>query len=150
VAKIKLDLHPIFSNGGAIEAELARVLREAEEKHIPEIEIIPGKGSGALKKTVLRFLERPENRVRYHRSGKDGDNWGRWFVYFRFGEPAPGLARPTPTASVDYACYFCRAANPIGVDAADQESVVLECPACGLPNRVRISGPEGHRRITCR
>lgn len=56
MAKIKLDLHDIYNRGGAIEAELNRVIREAVEKRITLVEIIPGKGSGQLKKSVLRFL----------------------------------------------------------------------------------------------
>jgi DNA-nicking Smr family endonuclease len=83
VAKLKLDLHDIFNKGRAIEAELNRVMDEAETKRVPLIEIIPGKGSGALKKSVLRFLQRPENKQRYHRIEKDSKNFGRIFVHFR-------------------------------------------------------------------
>ena len=84
MAKIKLDLHDIFSNDSAIEAELNRVIREAVEKRIALVEIIPGKGSGQLKKHVLRFLERPEIKRLYHRIEKDDKNFGRVFVHFRF------------------------------------------------------------------
>ncbi|MFA5500496.1 MAG: Smr/MutS family protein [Candidatus Omnitrophota bacterium] len=84
MAKIKLDLHDIFDQGGAIEAELNRVIREAVDKRIELIEIIPGKGSGQLKKHVLRFLEKPEIKKLYHRIEKDSKNFGRVFVHFRF------------------------------------------------------------------
>ncbi len=84
MAKLKLDLHPIYNRGAAIEAELERVIAEAERKRIRTLEIIPGKGSGQLKKRVLRFLDRPEIRARYHRIDKDAKNHGRLFVYFRF------------------------------------------------------------------
>ncbi|NQU73495.1 MAG: Smr/MutS family protein, partial [Candidatus Omnitrophica bacterium] len=57
MAKIKLDLHDVFNKGQVIEQELNRVVREAIEKRIALVEIIPGKGSGQLKKRVLRFLE---------------------------------------------------------------------------------------------
>ena len=60
VAKIVLDLHEIFNRGMAIDAELNRVINEAVQKNIPLVEIIPGKGSGQLKKRVLRFLARPD------------------------------------------------------------------------------------------
>jgi len=83
MGRIKLDLHDIFNNGKAIENELARVIREAVEKRIEEVEIIPGKGSGQLKKHVLRFLERPEIKKLYHRLEKDDKNFGRVFVRFR-------------------------------------------------------------------
>ena len=47
------------------------------------MEIIPGKGSGQLKKRVLRFLNQPEIRALYHRVEKDDKNFGRIFVHFR-------------------------------------------------------------------
>jgi len=53
MAKLKLDLHDIYNKGGLIEKELNRII----EKKIKEVEIIPGKGSGQLKKKVLRFLD---------------------------------------------------------------------------------------------
>ncbi len=84
MAKIKLDLHDIFNHGNAIEAELNRVIREAVEKRITLVEIIPGKGSGQLKKRVLRFLEQPHIRTLCHRIEKDDKNFGRIFVHFRF------------------------------------------------------------------
>ena len=83
MAKIKLDLHDIFSNGRKIEAELERVISEAVEKRISLVEIIPGKGSGQLKKSVLRFLEQPRIKQLYHRLEKDDKNFGRVFVHFR-------------------------------------------------------------------
>ena len=52
-----------------------------------EIKIIPGKGSGQLKKKVLRFLDQKDVKQLYHRVEKDGDNWGRLFVHFRFDAP---------------------------------------------------------------
>lgn len=84
MAKIKLDLHGIFNKGGAIESELNRVIRDAVEKRIALVEIIPGKGSGQLKKHVLRFLDRPDIKRLYHRIEKDDKNFGRVFVHFRF------------------------------------------------------------------
>ena len=84
MAKIKLDLHNIFNKGNAIDAELHRVIREAVEKRIALVEIIPGKGSGQLKKSVLRFLDRPDIKRLYHRVEKDDKNFGRVFVHFRF------------------------------------------------------------------
>ncbi len=84
MAKIKLDMHDIFSNDRAIEAELNRVIRQAVEKRVELVEIIPGKGSGQLKKHVLRFLQQPEIKRLYHRVEKDDKNFGRIFVHFRF------------------------------------------------------------------
>ena len=84
MAKIKLDLHDIFNKGQSIEEELSRVMREAVDKKIALVEIIPGKGSGQLKKHVLRFLQDKEIKKLYHRVEKDGKNFGRIFVHFRF------------------------------------------------------------------
>ena len=84
MGKIKLDLHDIYSNGRRIEEALERVIAEAVNKRITEVEIIPGKGSGQLKKSVLRFLERPEIKRLYHRLEKDDKNFGRIFVHFRY------------------------------------------------------------------
>ena len=83
MAKIVLDLHDIFNKGFTINEELKRVIVEAEEKSIALIEIIPGKGSGQLKKRVLRFLLQPEIKNRYHRLEKDDKNFGKIFVHFR-------------------------------------------------------------------
>ena len=84
MAKLKLDLHDIFNQGDRLEAELQRVVREAVRKRVELLEIIPGKGSGQLKKRVLRFLNQPEIRALYHRVEKDSTNFGRVFVHFRF------------------------------------------------------------------
>ena len=83
MAKITLDLHDIFNRGASIEAELQRVIREAGEKRIALVEIIPGKGSGKLKEKVIKFLNRPEIKSQYHRVEKDSHNFGRLFVHFR-------------------------------------------------------------------
>ena len=83
MAKLKLDLHDIYNKGGRIEVELDRVINEAVKKKIALVEIIPGKGSGQLKKHVLRFLEQKHIKKLYHRLEKDSKNFGRIFVHFR-------------------------------------------------------------------
>jgi DNA-nicking Smr family endonuclease len=83
MAKLKLDLHDIYNRGGQIDAELNRIIREAVEKRIALVEIIPGKGSGQLKKRVLRFLNQGHVRALYHRIEKDDRNFGRIFIHFR-------------------------------------------------------------------
>lgn len=84
MAKLKLDLHDIFNKGQLIERELNDLIQEAIDKKIKLIEIVPGKGSGQLKKTVLRFLNRPDIKRLYHRVDKDSKNFGRLFVRFKF------------------------------------------------------------------
>ncbi len=83
MAKIVLDLHDVYNKGFTIDAELNRVIVEAIEKKIALVEIIPGKGSGHLKKRVLRFLAQPEIKSLYHRLEKDDKKFGRIFVHFR-------------------------------------------------------------------
>ena len=84
MAKLALDLHDIYNRGASIDAELNRIMDEAVRKKITLVEIIPGKGSGQLKKRVLRFLNQPEIKKLYHRLEKDDKNFGRIFVHFRF------------------------------------------------------------------
>ncbi len=83
MAKIVLDLHDIYNKRFTIDAELNRVIVEAIGKKIALVEIIPGKGSGQLKKRVLRFLLKPEVKKLYHRLEKDDKNFGRVFIHFR-------------------------------------------------------------------
>jgi DNA-nicking Smr family endonuclease len=82
--KLKLDLHDIYNRGGEIDRALRGIIDEAVAKKAPLVEIIPGKGSGQLKKHVLRFLERKDVKALYHRIEKDKDNFGRVFVHFRW------------------------------------------------------------------
>jgi DNA-nicking Smr family endonuclease len=84
MAKLVLDLHDIFNKGASIDAELNRIINDAVSKKIALVEIIPGKGSGQLKKRVLRFLNEPDIKKLYHRLEKDDKNFGRIFVHFKF------------------------------------------------------------------
>lgn len=81
--KLKLDLHDIYNKNRDIDRALADIIDEALRKKAKTIEIIPGKGSGQLKKRVLRFLDRKEVKDKYHRVEKDGKNFGRLFVHFK-------------------------------------------------------------------
>jgi DNA-nicking Smr family endonuclease len=80
---LKLDLHNIYNSGDDIERALRAIIDEALEKRVRLVEIIPGKGSGQLKKRVLRFLDQKEIRALYDRVEKDSHNFGRVFVHFR-------------------------------------------------------------------
>ena len=83
MAKLKLDLHEIYNRGDQIDAELNRIVEAAMEKKIDLVEIIPGKGSGQLKKKVLRFLNQAHIKKLYHRVEKDDKNFGRIFIHFK-------------------------------------------------------------------
>jgi DNA-nicking Smr family endonuclease len=84
MAKLKLDLHDIYNKGNKIDTALENIIQEACEKKIKTVEIISGKGSGQLKKHVLKFLDQKHIKQQYHRIDKDSKNHGRLFVYFKF------------------------------------------------------------------
>jgi dsDNA-specific endonuclease/ATPase MutS2 len=82
--KLKLDLHDVFNRNQDIERALRSIIDEAVQKKATLVEIIPGKGSGQLKKRVLRFLDQREIKALYHRVEKDSHNFGRLFIHFRW------------------------------------------------------------------
>lgn len=84
MSKLVLDLHEIYNKGKLIDKALQEIIDEAIEKKITTVELIPGKGSGQLKKKVLRFLEQKEIKKLYQRIEKDSNNFGKVYVYFRF------------------------------------------------------------------
>jgi hypothetical protein len=138
--KLKLDLHPIFNDSRRIEEALQAIIEEAVTKRATEVEIIPGKGSGALKKSVLRFLDRPEIKSRYHRMEKDGDNWGRLFIHFRHERSDP-TAQPKPPQSgplIAAPCACCGDQITFPEPEEDIPTVNVDCPWCGSPNRLSL------------
>jgi len=82
--KLKLDLHDVYNRNEDIDRALRAVIDEAVAKKAPLVEIIPGKGSGQLKKRVLRFLDQKEIKALCDRVEKDSHNFGRVFVHFRW------------------------------------------------------------------
>ncbi|WP_413852961.1 Smr/MutS family protein [Candidatus Ruminimicrobium bovinum] len=82
MSKLKLDLHDIFNKNKEIDSALNSVMQQAVSKKINEVEIIPGKGSGQLKKRVLRFLNNSEIKKLYKRYKTDNVNFGKITVYF--------------------------------------------------------------------
>jgi DNA-nicking Smr family endonuclease len=82
--KLTLDLHDVYNRGSQIDVALRTVIDEAVQKKAKTVEIIPGKGSGQLKKRVLRFLDQKDVKAQYHRVEKDSDNFGRVIVHFRW------------------------------------------------------------------
>ncbi len=142
--KLKLDLHPIFNDSRKIEEALYGVIDEAVEKRATEVEIIPGKGSGALKKSVVRFLERPDVKSRYHRMEKDGDNWGRLFVHFRH-DRSDSEGKPKAASALTLISAPCAGCgDEISTAAPELESpgsiraINVVCPWCGSPNRLSL------------
>lgn len=84
MGRIKIDLHEIYNDSYAIEKTLQDAIDKAINNKIKEIEIIPGKGTGQLRKKVERFLQQPQIKQLYHRIKNDSKNFGRLFVYFKF------------------------------------------------------------------
>ena len=82
--KLTLDLHDMYNRGRDIDQALRDIMDEAVRQKAPLVEIIPGKGSGQLKKHVLRFLQQKDVKALYHRVEKDSKNFGRVFVHFRW------------------------------------------------------------------
>ena len=82
--KLKLDLHDIYNHGRDIDKALQDIMDEAVRTRAPLVEIIPGKGSGQLKKHVLRFLDKNPPPAKHYRIEKDSKNFGRIFVHFRW------------------------------------------------------------------
>ncbi|MFE2736950.1 Smr/MutS family protein [Streptomyces sp. NPDC059349] len=78
-----MDLHPIFRNNRDIELALRQAMFKAARSGEITMEIIPGKGSGKLKKRVLAFLNQPHIKKLYERFETDPTNDGRILVYFR-------------------------------------------------------------------
>ncbi len=83
MGKLKLDLHDIYNKSHLIDKALNDIIIEAIDNKIKTIEIIPGKGSGQLKKKVIRFLQQSHIKNKYHRIDKDSKNFGRIFVHFK-------------------------------------------------------------------
>jgi DNA-nicking Smr family endonuclease len=80
---LKLDLHDIYNKSDLIDKALNEIINNAIDKKIKIVEIIPGKGSGQLKKKVIRFLQQSHIKNKYHRIDKDSKNFGRIFVHFK-------------------------------------------------------------------
>ena len=152
--RLKLDLHPIFNDSSRIEEALREIIDEAIARHATEVEIIPGKGSGALKKSVLRFLDRPEVKSRYHRLEKDSENWGKLSLHFRHETPDPATKpKPSlPQATVATPCACC--GDPITVAQPEENPITtnnvhVECPWCGSPSRISF-WRDGRNRVQAR
>jgi dsDNA-specific endonuclease/ATPase MutS2 len=79
---LTVDLHPVFRNDRDIDnAVRAAIFRAASEK-LKVVEIIPGKGSGKLKRRVLATLNQPHLKKLYRSVETDASNDGRVLVRF--------------------------------------------------------------------
>jgi dsDNA-specific endonuclease/ATPase MutS2 len=83
IALLTLDLHPIFRSNRDIELALRETVFRAAATGVDVVEIIPGKGTGKLKRRVLAFLAQKHIRKLYVRVETDASNEGRVLVHFR-------------------------------------------------------------------
>ncbi len=79
---LKIDLHDIFNKQKEIDKVLFDAINTASTKRMDEVEIIPGKGTGQLKKKVIRFLNDKKIKKMYSRYKVDNINFGKIYVYF--------------------------------------------------------------------
>jgi DNA-nicking Smr family endonuclease len=93
VELLTLDLHPIFRNNRDIDLALREIVFRAARTGADVVEIIPGKGTGQLKKRVLAFLAQKHIRKLYVRVETDASNTGRVLVHF--AGPATPANDPT-------------------------------------------------------
>jgi hypothetical protein len=78
-----LDLHPIFRDQRAIDRAVREAVFKAAATGVDVLEIIPGKGSGTLKRRLLAFLGQRHLSKLYKRLEADPANEGRILVHFK-------------------------------------------------------------------
>jgi DNA-nicking Smr family endonuclease len=83
MALITLDLHPYFRSDRDIDTALRQTLFKAAATGVDTVQIIPGKGTGQLKKRVLAVLAQKHLKKLYARVEQDPTNAGRILVHLR-------------------------------------------------------------------
>ncbi|MFI6622923.1 Smr/MutS family protein [Streptomyces sp. NPDC050528] len=83
MALITLDLHPYFRSDRDIDTALRQTLFKAAATGVDTVQIIPGKGTGQLKKRVLAVLAQKHIKKLYARVEQDPTNAGRILVHLR-------------------------------------------------------------------
>ena len=66
--------------------QIKAIFEEAQRLRVRCLQIVHGKGTGRLKRSVDRFLKQPEVKAVTRNIDHDSKNWGRLFVYFRWPE----------------------------------------------------------------
>lgn len=79
---LSVDLHGVFRSDRGIDSAIRTAIFRAKRERIGTVEIIPGKGSGTLRRRVLAVLEQPHLKKLYRRVEVDPDNEGRVLVHF--------------------------------------------------------------------
>lgn len=79
--KLRLNVYPVIPD---MENRITDILREALEKRARILEITYGEAPESVKKRILNFLNKKENRRLYSRLEKTDKGWGRIFLHFRW------------------------------------------------------------------
>jgi dsDNA-specific endonuclease/ATPase MutS2 len=74
--------HPLFRSDRDIDNAVRSAIFRAAREKITTVEIIPGKGSGKLKRRVLATLNQPHLKKLYRSLETDASNDGRVIVRF--------------------------------------------------------------------
>ncbi|WP_405989664.1 Smr/MutS family protein [Streptomyces sp. NBC_00986] len=83
MALLTLDLHPMFRSDRDIDTALRQTLFKAAATGVDTVQIIPGKGTGQLKKRVLAVLAQKHLKKLYTQMETDPTNAGRILVHLR-------------------------------------------------------------------
>jgi bifunctional pyridoxal-dependent enzyme with beta-cystathionase and maltose regulon repressor activities len=78
--KLKLNVYPVVPD---MDEKLAEIMHRAVDGRAKMLEIAYGEASESVKKRILNFLNKKENRKLYSRIEKTDKGWGRIYVYFR-------------------------------------------------------------------
>jgi len=92
---LTVDLHPVFRSDRDIDNAVRSAIFRAVAQKVALLEIIPGKGSGTLKRRVLAKLAQQHLKKFYRRVESDSTNEGRILVHF---DPPPS---PPQTHAAD-------------------------------------------------
>jgi hypothetical protein len=79
---LTVDLHPVFRSDRDIDSAVRSAIFRAVAQKVALLEIIPGKGSGTLKRRILAKLAQPHLKRFYRRVEADSTNEGRILVHF--------------------------------------------------------------------
>lgn len=79
---LTVDLHPAFRSDRDIDNAVRSAIFRAVAQKVALLEIIPGKGSGTLKRRVLAKLAQSHLKKFYRRVEADSSNEGRILVHF--------------------------------------------------------------------
>lgn len=79
--KLKLNLYPPVPD---MEEKIAGILQEAVDGRASIVEIAYGPAAESVKKRILNFLNKKENRLLYSRLEKTEKGWGRVYLHFRW------------------------------------------------------------------